>query len=145
MTEYHEFRTRAGGGDGMRAGDRDRERVADILRHHHGEGRIDTDELQERIDRCLQAKTIGELDRLLADLPHEGRAKRQSPWPLPAPRWRLAAFIPALIVLAVVSSWHGHHPFWLLIPVVFLTTRLVMARVGRWPTFGRHDRQDRIL
>jgi hypothetical protein len=129
----------------MRAGDGDRERVADILRHHHAEGRIDTDELQERIDRCLQAKTIGELNRLMADLPHQGRARRQSPWPPPALRWRLAAFVPALIVLAVVSSWHGHHPFWLLIPVVFLTTRLMMARAGRWRTFGGRDRQDRIL
>jgi hypothetical protein len=129
----------------MRAGDGDRERVADILRHHHAEGRIDTDELQERIDRCLQAKTIGELNRLMADLPHQGRARRQSPWPPSALRWRLAAFVPALIVLAVVSSWHGHHPFWLLIPVVFLTTRLMMARAGRWRTFGGRDREDRIL
>ncbi|HEY3725831.1 MAG TPA: DUF1707 domain-containing protein [Solirubrobacteraceae bacterium] len=146
MTEHHSFRTEGIDDDRIRAGDRDRERAAEILRHHHGEGRIDTDELQERIDRCLQAKTIGELDRLLADLPGQGRARPRSSWSASPWRWPLVASIPALIVLAAISSGHGHrHPFWLLIPVVFLITRLLIARRGRWPVFGGHDREDRRL
>src|SRR6202012_1605141 len=52
----------------LRAGDADRERVADQLRKAHAEGRLAADELSERIGRCLQARTFGELERLTADV-----------------------------------------------------------------------------
>lgn len=52
-----------------RAGDAERERVAERLRVAAGEGRIDLAELDERLDRAYRAKTYGELDGLLADLP----------------------------------------------------------------------------
>ncbi|MEU7090638.1 DUF1707 SHOCT-like domain-containing protein [Kitasatospora aureofaciens] len=51
-----------------RAGDADREAVADRLRSAAGEGRIDLGELEERLDRAYAAKTYGELDTLVADL-----------------------------------------------------------------------------
>jgi hypothetical protein len=53
----------------MRASDADRERTVTLLREHHAEGRLTADEFGERVDRALAAKTIGELDALLADLP----------------------------------------------------------------------------
>jgi Domain of unknown function (DUF1707) len=53
----------------LRAADHDRDAVSDILREQHLAGRLDTDELQERIDRCYAAKTYAELDAVLADLP----------------------------------------------------------------------------
>jgi len=53
----------------MRASDADRERTATLLREHHAEGRLTAEEFSERVDRALEAKTIGELDALLADLP----------------------------------------------------------------------------
>ena len=55
----------------LRAADSDREAVADILREQHLAGRLDSDELQERIDRCYSAKTYADLDAVVADLPHE--------------------------------------------------------------------------
>jgi hypothetical protein len=55
----------------LRAGDHDRDAVADILREQHLAGRLATDEFQERLDRCYAAKTYGELDELVADLPRE--------------------------------------------------------------------------
>ena len=53
----------------MRASDADRERTVTVLREHHAEGRLTADEFSDRVDRALAAKTIGELDALLADLP----------------------------------------------------------------------------
>jgi uncharacterized membrane protein len=53
----------------IRASDRDRDRVVALLREHHAAGRLDADEVHERIDKALEAKTIGDLDALMADLP----------------------------------------------------------------------------
>ena len=53
----------------MRASDTDRERTASLLREHHAQGRLTPEEFNDRIDRTFTAKTIGELDTLLADLP----------------------------------------------------------------------------
>lgn len=53
----------------IRASDADRERTATLLREHHAEGRLSAEEFSDRLDRALVAKTIGELDALLADLP----------------------------------------------------------------------------
>lgn len=52
-----------------RASDADREIVAGDLRDAFGEGRLNPDEYQSRLDGVWQAKTYGELDRLTADLP----------------------------------------------------------------------------
>ena len=53
----------------IRASDADRDRVASLLREHHAAGRLTAEEFHERMDRALEARTLGELDELLADLP----------------------------------------------------------------------------
>lgn len=53
----------------IRASDEDRDRVATLLREHHAAGRLTAEEFNERIDKAYQAKTLGELDELMADLP----------------------------------------------------------------------------
>lgn len=53
----------------MRASDADRERTATLLREHHTEGRLTGEEFHERLDLAYTAKTLGDLDALLADLP----------------------------------------------------------------------------
>jgi len=53
----------------LRASDADRERIVQLLREHHAEGRLDVDEFHERFNAAYEAKTLGELDALLADLP----------------------------------------------------------------------------
>lgn len=57
----------------LRASDADRDRVADILREALAEGRLDAEEHSERLDRVYAAKTMGELEPLVRDLP-AGRA-----------------------------------------------------------------------
>lgn len=54
---------------GLRASHDDREAVVEQLRDAAAEGRIDLDELDERLERALTAKTYAELDVLTADLP----------------------------------------------------------------------------
>jgi len=53
----------------LRASDEDREQAAAQLREHHAVGRLTSDEFAERLDAAFVAKTVGELDHLLRDLP----------------------------------------------------------------------------
>jgi hypothetical protein len=100
----------------LRAGDADRDAVADALREHHVAGRLDTDELDDRLDRCMSARTFADLDALLADLPGDrpshrraGRHWRGRPWPV--------LLLPIVVVLAIVVS--RGHLFWLAFPLLF--------------------------
>jgi hypothetical protein len=58
------------GREEMRAADADRHAVADELRTALDEGRLDLHEYDERLQRAYAAKTYGELDLLLIDLPN---------------------------------------------------------------------------
>ena len=53
----------------LRASDADRERTAQLLREHHAVGRLTAEEFDERLNKVFAAKTVSELDELLADLP----------------------------------------------------------------------------
>jgi hypothetical protein len=55
--------------DRIRISDADRERVTARLREHYAEGRLTSEELDERVTATLNAKTYGELRRVLADMP----------------------------------------------------------------------------
>jgi hypothetical protein len=115
----------------LRAADADREATSEHLRRHHAEGRLDTDELQERIDRCYQAKTVGELEQLLSDLPpaqaSAGRPGLRGLRTIP-----LVPIVIALVAItAVTHGHHGHSGFWVLIPLFFLF-RFSLRRHGRW-------------
>jgi hypothetical protein len=55
--------------DAARAADADREAIADRLRIAAGDGRIDLTELEDRLDQAYAAKTYGQLQALVADLP----------------------------------------------------------------------------
>lgn len=53
----------------IRASDADREHVAERLRKAADEGRLFVDEFDERLGQALSARTYGELDAIIADLP----------------------------------------------------------------------------
>src|SRR5215813_14420437 len=55
--------------DRIRISDADRERATARLREHFAEGRLTSEELDERITDALAAKTYGDLRRVMADLP----------------------------------------------------------------------------
>jgi hypothetical protein len=58
----------------LRASHDDRDRVVELLRVSAGDGRLTADELDERLEQAMTARTYGELARLVADLPAAGSA-----------------------------------------------------------------------
>ncbi|MEU0675951.1 DUF1707 and DUF4190 domain-containing protein [Streptomyces sp. NPDC006172] len=53
----------------MLASNADRERTVDVLRAGFAEGRLQQAELDSRVTRVYQARTVGELSLVVADLP----------------------------------------------------------------------------
>lgn len=78
----------------LRASDADREFVAERLRDAAADGRIQADELEHRLGVALSARTYGELDAIVADLPRD-RAVAQ-------PRRRQIRLHPAAIAALLV-------------------------------------------
>jgi hypothetical protein len=136
----------------LRASDADRDAAVDRLREAAGEGRLEPDELEQRVDGALRARTYGELAELLADLPADGRV------PSPRARWRtdplarsavlgagllvavIMAFavvvVVAMLVLAGAASWIALVLFWLV--CCGSRRRLVWGRAGRRSVTARH-------
>lgn len=56
-------------GPDMRASDGDRDKVASVLREHYAQGRLTTEEFDERLEQLYSSKTYGELAVLTSDLP----------------------------------------------------------------------------
>jgi hypothetical protein len=56
----------------LRASHDDRDRVVEMLRVSAGDGRLTAEELDERLEVAMTARTYGELAKLVADLPAAG-------------------------------------------------------------------------
>jgi hypothetical protein len=79
----------------VRIGDAERDRAVSLLSDHFAAGRLDREELDERIDLAIQAKFATDLRPLFADLP--GAA--EPPAGRPAPQFRAAPPAYALLYL----------------------------------------------
>jgi hypothetical protein len=112
----------------LRASDADREAVAERLRHAAVEGRLEPEELEDRLHSALRARTYGELGRLLDDLP--GREVAPAARTALAVALRvgivLAVVIVALVVIAVTAIWWVA---WAFVWLVAVTRRGRRARV----------------
>jgi hypothetical protein len=89
---------------GLRASDAEREAAADALRRHHADGRITDDEFEQRVSHAYQARTVGELDRLLVDLPSADRGMMPRPSASSLMAGRRPS-LPMLIVGGLVALW----------------------------------------
>jgi hypothetical protein len=135
------------GAGGYRVGDADRNRTADLLKEAHAAGYLTLEEVDERLGTALAARTRGELDRLVADLPPEWLAAQQPGRP-PAPRpprprpafppeaaWLvpLLVVVAGLLTLAVLTRGLFFFP-WPLLWVFFIFARRGRAgwRPPRW-------------
>jgi hypothetical protein len=136
----------------MRAGNQDREKIVALLNSAFAEGRLDVAELDERVAAAYQAKTMGELVPLTADLPAQYAAspvRRPAPQPPATPagphhdtaRWApvgagLAIFLVNVLIWAAVSIGTGDliyfWPIWTAIP-------LLLAVVGVVASGGHRD------
>jgi hypothetical protein len=56
----------------LRASHEDRDRVVEVLRVSAGDGRLTAEELDERLELAMTARTYGELAKLVVDLPADG-------------------------------------------------------------------------
>lgn len=110
--------TEISGNGAVRASDAERERVVGLLREHAGEGRLDVDELAERLDRAYAARTRADLEALTRDLPE------LPPKPPPARdrrrelAGRLAPFVAVNLVLVVTWALTGAGYFWPIWPIL---------------------------
>ncbi|MGI9008824.1 MAG: DUF1707 SHOCT-like domain-containing protein [Streptosporangiaceae bacterium] len=138
--------------DRMRVSDADREQVTARLREHFAEGRLNSDELDERVTAALNAKTFGDLGRVMADLPdtamEPGPVPQSPPWAarprlmlrrgprllplalilliaavaIPGAGWLFIAFLKAMLVLWLVAIVAG----------VFVAARFRRRMRGHW-------------
>ncbi len=67
----------------LRASHDDRDRVVELLRISAGDGRLTAEELDQRLELALTARTYGELAKLVSDLPASGSV---APAPASAPK-----------------------------------------------------------
>ena len=97
----------------LRASQDERDRVVDQLRTHAGEGRLELDELEERIDKALRARTRGELTALLRDLPRLGSKAYDGRRRAVARASMAMAFLPLVVAILLFSlappmiAWMG--------------------------------------
>src|SRR3954471_4838139 len=99
----------------QRAADSDRETTAERLREAAGDGRLEHDELEQRLEAAYSARTYGELATLTADLPEGAAEPAGAPrrWDSEELRARLATFIIANVVcISVWLATGGEGDFW---------------------------------
>ena len=112
----------------LRVSDREREEVAAQLRDHAAEGRLTPEELDERVELALSARTGADLDALLVDLP---RAPRTAEPPRPhLPAVSLVAGVALLLLAVWLATGAGH--FWPVWVLGFLAFAMVRRGRTRW-------------
>jgi hypothetical protein len=106
--------------DQMRASHADRERVVERLRAALDEGRLDLGEYDERLQQAYAARTYGDLDGLLTDLP-VGQLPVLSEAPVeprrksPTAEWILhqwQSWVPAAVALTAIWAISGFGDYW---------------------------------
>ena len=117
----------------IRASDADRERAAERLRQAAAEGRLLTEELEQRLEASFSARTYGQLNALVADLPGRSLAAPAETRRLPSLGSALALALAIPVTLAIVAA------------VVFAVTGVLLLwmlwlAVGWW-FFGHHRRR----
>lgn len=100
---------------GLRASDEERESTVTLLREHGAAGRLDVEELEQRVGAAYSARTRGDLATLLDDLPRT-RSVVAAP-PVHRPAWRhggheWSVFARVSILLIAIWALSGAGYFW---------------------------------
>ncbi|SDE64009.1 DUF1707 SHOCT-like domain-containing protein [Auraticoccus monumenti] len=95
---------RPGPPPGLRVGDAERSRVCDELSQHFSLGRLDGEELEERLNRAMSARTAGDLARLTRDLPADAPRPHAAPLPVPAQRSSASAVVAVLVLVGSLMT-----------------------------------------
>jgi hypothetical protein len=111
----------AAGRGALRVSHEDRDQVAELLRVAAGDGRLTADELDDRLEKALTARTYDDLAMLVTDLPAAGTALAPLPGPLAAVLAGGAGQAPAKELVKIQTA-SGHS-----------------TRVGRWTVPARME------
>jgi hypothetical protein len=132
----------------LRVSDLERERAVDELAQHYADGRLSTEELAERTQAAYQARSHGELERVLAELP--ALVRRAS--------FRRHVALYAVVNAFLVAVWlltrqphpgppgQGAGAFWPIWPILiwgFALTLKAIRREARSPARPRALRRGR--
>jgi uncharacterized protein DUF1707 len=145
--------------DEMRAGDGDRQAVAEKLKNALDEGRLDLGEYDERLQRTYSAKTYGDLQELVTDLPGTIPLQHSQVQPLATespvvetgasrggmPSWLgpyAGVVAVSVLIWAIVSISTGEllyfWPIWMFIPLIFGVLGQMTGRGGNGRDRGRN-------
>jgi hypothetical protein len=128
----------------IRASDSDRDKTATLLREHHAAGRLTPEEFNERLDKTFAAKTLGELDDLLSDLPSidlyrlpdHGLPRRT----VPGSESHLTAMASAAGAVArpgrFSAGWQAAWGSWLSVSAVLIVIWVLSGGVASYPWFA---------
>jgi hypothetical protein len=95
------------------ASDADRERIAERLRAAAAEGRLTSEELEERLETAFSARRDAELEPLVADLPAPPPRERRS-----ARRSDLGPYVSVSLLLVAIWALTGMGYFWPVWPIL---------------------------
>jgi hypothetical protein len=127
----------------MRVSDAERNEIGEQLSKHFSDGRLDSAEFQERLDRAMSAKTRADLSGLLVDLPSL-RTPEQATTVEQPPRHRPRVL--RVVLFAIVAFWalsfaaaavRGFWPFgWIHVPWILIG----LLAMFLWTRDRRHRR-----
>jgi Domain of unknown function (DUF1707) len=106
----------------LRAADTDRDAVVERLREAAGEGRLESEELEQRVEAALRARTYGELAWRVADLPGPARRRSFAETTLRA-TVLMTALVVALVAIAAIAA------------IVLLVVAIVALAATGWVAF----------
>ncbi|SDE45455.1 DUF1707 SHOCT-like domain-containing protein [Glycomyces harbinensis] len=121
-----------------RIGNPERTALTDILRSSVDQGYIDLDEYEKRVDVLLAAKTVGDAEVVLSDLPaYHQIIDAQEPVKSGTPDWvkwlwfgfsipigiNLGVWLVLFFTIGAVYFW----PAWVIVPLVVVATSLTFA------------------
>jgi Domain of unknown function (DUF1707) len=124
---------------GLRASDADREHLVDELEQHAIDGRLTTDEFEQRTGQAYEARTVAELDALRRDLPatprgqaltHRQRRSDLSKRMLQETGGSAGLFVVCTVIWLASGASGQFWPVWVLIIVA-----LSLVRNG-WALYG---------
>ncbi len=123
----------------LRASDADRERLVAELNEHAVDGRLDTEDLEQRVEAAYAARTTGELDALRRDLPvtprqavlnHRARRSQLTRRMVQETGGTAALFVVCTGIWLASGASGQFWPVWILIVVALTVVR------GAWALYG---------
>jgi uncharacterized membrane protein len=104
----------------IRVSDAERTQMSETLSKHYAEGRLDDAEFRSRLDKAMSAKTRGDLNGLLNDLPplHPEQQVRRRPGIFRRAWWAFTVLAMLAFGFWVISAITTPHIPWVLVLIV---------------------------